>query len=54
MQQPGLTLAFVEKGKALPDGFRHLIEEAGQAIAGLVDAHGQPYRRESVSTGPWT
>ena len=34
---------FVEKGQVLPDGFPRLIEDAGQAMAGLVDAHGQPY-----------
>ncbi|HEY3272389.1 MAG TPA: GNAT family N-acetyltransferase [Methanocella sp.] len=43
MQQPVLTLAFFEKGKALPHGFQRIIDEAGQAMAGLIDAQGKPY-----------
>lgn len=43
MRQPELTITFVEKGKALPDGFLSLVEEAGQAPAGLTDMQGMPY-----------
>ena len=43
MRQSGLTITFVEKSKASPDGFLSLVEEAGQAMAGLIDGQGKPY-----------
>jgi ribosomal protein S18 acetylase RimI-like enzyme len=48
MPKSGLTLTFVEKGKALPDGFQCLIDGAEQAMAGLVDVRGRPYTAGSA------